>query len=58
MVTYLTSSAEVVVACVAALVDAIGEEVEAVICWVGIVTGIVIAVNGAAVNGAVVVGDS
>ena len=48
---YPTSSAEVVTACVVAL--AIGEEVEAVVCWVGIVS---IAVDSAAVDGAAVDG--
>ena len=53
VLAYSTSSAEVVTACVVAL--AIGEEVEAVVCWVEIVS---IAVDGAAVDGAAVDGSA
>ena len=55
VVTYSTSSADsevvaigacVSAACVAGLVDVIGGEVDAVVCWVGMVTGSGIVVGG------------
>ena len=58
VVTYSTSSAEVAASCVAALVDVIGGEVDAVVCWVGMVTGSGIVVGGGVGGGGVVGGGS